>query len=251
MRATQVRSDKFDMSGKRIRVESRKDHLLSTEVGLQVSYNVDFKYRGIESDVFTPPEELDNIRPAHMPTERVRVLLDDLPVNKSIQTLFFKGDTGVGHFEHSPAYRAHLLPYLTEDRVFKNSAITTGEIKIYNDNGWTTPDGTPVSPPEEHRGFVYYPQVLGMMCVGIETPDNQYTQKDVYNNCAIMPVAVPIDAVFEDKIGRGAYATFAGGKTGDEPGDNPGMMAALGQYREFRHTLNTAAQEDIPVRVFI
>ena len=118
-RPTQIRCDTFTSSGTLCRVSARKDHVFSTDVKIAKSFDGHIRKFTPNDPYFGQDRGTPAVGFAHIPTP-IRIDIDDLVINKSIEKMSFKPNSAVNRVEVSGKQRATILPYLCDDRVYKN-----------------------------------------------------------------------------------------------------------------------------------
>ena len=126
MRPTQIRCDTVNSTSSVVRVTSRKDHVISTDVKISRDFDGRIMKWVSRDDVFDAQNAYQGeMQIAHV-EEEIHIDLDDLPVNKSIERMSFYPTTAQNHFDTYCKERATILPYLCDDRVYKNKIFKVG-----------------------------------------------------------------------------------------------------------------------------
>ena len=165
MKITQIRTDSFDASSGVVRVTGRKNHVISSDLAAKL----DFEVTALVPPNFQRDDVLDKYvedekecLPAHIST--VDVTVDDLIVNKALSSCTFRPRHCQNAWNHSPADRAEILPYVTEDIVYRNGV--SHQSLSMTAGVWLDDEKTVVTEPNENRPFYYWPQDLNKLYIG-------------------------------------------------------------------------------------
>ena len=198
MKPTQIRGDDHvGNQGRFTRVIARKNHIFSSNVSARMAFQLTV-YAKPERD-----EEVDRLVEypsklpyAHIIEPRLHVSVDDLIVNKCHERSSFRPNASVNAWDHSPADRAQLLPYLCEDIILKNatmarSSATMDEWRL-NDRvvyGAGEFDEARMDHPNHQvftESFTYNPRVCGKIFVTTQEKFEPIAHTDrLYSDSAV------------------------------------------------------------------
>ena len=182
MKPTQIRGDDHvGNQGRFTRVLARKNHIFSSNVSAKMAFQLTILAKPERDDEVDRLIDYPSKLPyAHIPEARLHVSVDDLVVNKCHERSSFRPNASVNAWDHSPADRALLLPYLCEDIIMKNATVARSNATVdewrLNDRivyGASEFDMARMDDPNHQvftESFTYNPRVCGKIFV--TTQDN-------------------------------------------------------------------------------
>lgn len=171
--ATQVRCDDYSTTGNNVRVTSRKDFVISTDLKISRNFNGRIlRFPILDSNFDEHRPKPTDMEYAHIDTD-ISVDIDDLLINKSISKMDFYPMSCQNRFQVSAKERALLLPYICDKRAYENKCFRVSPSVSVN---WVREDDTQVDDEkfENKHDYYYHPTITGKMLLRTERSSTHY-----------------------------------------------------------------------------